>query len=418
LKTRVINIIPHPPAYEYIGDNERPEINWDTIDGAWVGMWRGDWSDLLGCQILKLTKEFDYEVWRPDLRAHKIYSHKFEDGLVHRTFPAYLKFFFYGIKFRTLIESPEIISGIYREKETHKIILHLNSDPTILLNSRIISIFGDLPIVNSFHGVFLSPKKESFKLRKNVFTTINYLSNYRNLKKHLNNLDFITYQNNKHLEYLDSIDYQGQRERITMGCDFNFWVPGNKEISKKNFGLASNTKVFSMASRFNSLKQIDKMIDAFTGIAKNSSYNFILLIAGHGEKEYEEYLMKISHELSMKGKLKFTGYLEGKKMLKLYQASDVFITSSIMEGCSVSVIKALACEVPILSTKVGGTYELMKQYGAGKFIETRDYSSWKEELGKILSGERINILKREIAKNFFHWPNIAGKFISIYRRLK
>ncbi|MFW9875653.1 MAG: glycosyltransferase family 4 protein [Candidatus Thorarchaeota archaeon] len=417
MKAKIINILYHLPIYEYIWNNERPEINWDISDGSWVGIWRGDFPDQLGSEILKLTKEFEYEVWQPDLRADRIYSHRFNDGILHRKFPALYRKKILGIKFLKILESPEIINTLHKEKKMYKTIIHLNSDPTIFLNSRIISTFGNLPIINSFHGVFLSPKAELYKLRKNFFTTIGYFYKYRDLKGNLTNIDLITYQNNKHVEYLKSINYKGQIERITMGCDFNFWVHGNKEISKKEFNVVSNTMVFSMASRFNNLKQIDKVIDVFTEIDKNGDYNFILLIAGRGNKEYEEYLINVSRELSRKGKLRFTGYLRGTEMLKLYQASDFFISASIMEGCSVSVIKALACEVPILSTKVGGTYELMKQHGAGKFIETQDYENWKTELGKILSGERIKVMDRKIAKDYFHWPNIASKFINIYNKL-
>lgn len=75
------------PAYKEYANKSRPAINWDTPEDSWVGIWGYDWSDQLASEILKLTNEFEHEVWQPDMRADKIYSHTFKNGLTHRMFP-------------------------------------------------------------------------------------------------------------------------------------------------------------------------------------------------------------------------------------------------------------------------------------------------------------------------------------------
>ena len=85
---KVIHIMNHPPTYEEHANKPRPSINWDTPINGWVGIWGYDWSDQLASEILKVTNEFEHETWQPDLRADKIYSHTFENGLTQRMFPA------------------------------------------------------------------------------------------------------------------------------------------------------------------------------------------------------------------------------------------------------------------------------------------------------------------------------------------
>jgi glycosyltransferase involved in cell wall biosynthesis len=418
MKSKVINIIHHPYAYEYINNDERPDINWDTPGGSWVGIWRGNWSDILGSEILKITDKFLYEVWLPDLRADKIYEHRFKNNLIIKIFPANYIFRPHGIKINRYIISTAMIEQLNAEIIKYKVILHLNCDPLLPLAYNIISNFKGTPIILSLHSDVKSPHELITTPRLNVLSTFNYLSQLLRIRKILKYINAITYQNNGQYSYLKIIGYNGLSRKLTMGCDFDFWVPGAKGNAKSILGISQDTFVISMASRFNELKQIDKVIQALTLIDKNDEFNFVLLIAGHGENKYLEYLVNYSTDLNTKKKIRFLGYLSGEDMLKVYQGSDLFISASTSEGGPVSVIKALACEIPVFSTKVGGTYDIMNEKKVGMFVDIDDFSEWKIQLSKILSGYKIEILDREIAKEKFHWPNIAVKFIELYDHCK
>ena len=412
---KIINVIYHLPDYDSYINEPLPAVNWKTPEGSIVGIGGGNFADLLGSEILKVTDEFEYEVWQPDLRADKVYSHKFRDGLVQKRFPACYKKTFHGLKIVQHLQSPELVNSIFQNKNGN-VIINLNSDPSIPLNMQIISKATNFPVLITFHGVFKNPYLEIFKFRKNILASISFYLRYKKLINNIQHIDFITYQNKQHLEYLDNL-YSGPKKRLTMGCDFNFWKSRDKNEAKKYFGVKPKTKVFSMASRFNSLKQIDKIIEVFTALDKCSEHNFKLLIAGHGNEEYEKYLKNIGGALLGKDKLLFTGYLKDNELLKLYQASDLFISASTSEGCSVSIIKALACEVPVFATNVGYTSEIMGQQSAAKIVEIKDYTNWKEEIEKILMGEPIGLVERKKAEELFHWPNIAKKIVNIYRLL-
>ena len=93
MKKKIINILHHPPPYNLYHNDTPPKINWTTPEGNWVGIWGYDWPNQIGNEILKITDEFDYEVWQPDLKADKIYSYEFENGLVHKLYPAYKRNF-------------------------------------------------------------------------------------------------------------------------------------------------------------------------------------------------------------------------------------------------------------------------------------------------------------------------------------
>ena len=78
-------------------------------------------------------------------------------------------------------------------------------------------------------------------------------------------------------------------------------------------------------------------------------------------------------------------------MKKLYQASDLFISSSSESG-PVSVMKTLACEAPVMCTDVGGEDDIMAGHNAGILVNPFDYKQWKEKIIELLKGKEVNIL--------------------------
>ena len=92
--------------------------------------------------------------------------------------------------------------------------------------------------------------------------------------------------------------------------------------------------------------------------------------------------------------------------------------NSTNEGCPVSVVKALACDLPVFTTDVGHTAEVLKQEKSGVVVSVFDYSLWEEKLTEILKGKQVVKLDREIAYNHYHWGSIAQKFNEIYLSLE
>ncbi len=127
-KLRIINIMNHEPNYVAFSDKPRPEVNWDVPKRSWVGIWGYEWQDLIGNYVLKRHRDVQYEVWQPDYRADKVYSHTFDNGLVHKNFPARKVLFPFGLKLRKAIFSKDIITALKEIDTTHQnIVLQINA---------------------------------------------------------------------------------------------------------------------------------------------------------------------------------------------------------------------------------------------------------------------------------------------------
>jgi glycosyltransferase involved in cell wall biosynthesis len=392
----------------------RPNINWDTSSGTWVGIWGYDWPNLLGNAVLSQSSEFEYEVWQPDLRADKIYSHIFENGLIHRLFPARHKKKIYGFKVINELCCRSILDELKNKTANKDMIVHLNGELSSF-NGNILEDIEHVPIVFSFLGEINLPSTRFFTKTKNVLSKINYFFNHLWVKKHINKIRCITYQNDKNLDSLKKI-YKGRLEKITMGCDFNFFKKLDKNICRQELNLPLDRFIMVTTANFTTNKQIDKFIKILIGIMEK--YDFLYVHIGQGTKKYEECLKKLAEPLLRKDKIRFMGYLQKGPLLKYLNSADLYVLPSLSEGSPVSIMEAFACELPVFSTRTGNTAELMEKENSGALVEIKDYKQWAWELKKIIKTKHLpKALNREFAKEYCDWKNIAKRFIAIYQEL-
>lgn len=95
----------------------------------------------------------------------------------------------------------------------------------------------------------------------------------------------------------------------------------------------------------------------------------------------------------------------------------MYVSVSTGEGASVSVMKAMACGLPVLSTLVGKTSERMHRYGAGKLVPIYKYDEWKIAIEEILENGLPRVLGRTIARDVYDWPHVARRFVNLYDSL-
>jgi glycosyltransferase involved in cell wall biosynthesis len=414
MKTRIINILPHKPDYDYLKDKPRPAVNWDTADGQWVGIYRNEIPDKLGEEILKYTDEYEFEVWQPDYRADKIYSHRFDDGLVHRLFPAKDLQKLHGIKLRQEIHSPVMISFLKQYAQEHKIILNLNGDFGTI-NFEVLKECGEYPVLQTFRGTLHLPGNLIFKPRLNVAASISYFLKHLKVKKLTKEIDYIMMQNEEYLEDLKDL-FQGPVDMVTSGCEFDVWKPMDRQDARQALGLPLDKTIFFTSSLLIPIKQLDKLIQVLTALSKQ--HDFLLLVSGHGEQEYETYLHEEGRELMARDMLRFVGYLTGDELRKHYCAATAFLHTSVSEGGPVAAMKAIACETPVIITDIGNVAEQMRANGSGKLLDPHDYIQWEKVLAGILQGEVPELFPREEGRKLYDWQEIAKKFVETFRKLE
>lgn len=417
MKPKIIALMPHGPPYHY-APGELPDVRWERPDGGVVGFWPREWLDILGAEVLKATDRYDWEVWQPDCRANKIYSKTLDTGVTHRLFPAEERPARTWIWLQDGIFSETMISHLRK----------LQGDPIVLMiygtygfrvpfYHEFLRIFGParrFPIFMRSGGMFKTPISEMQGLHRPL-TYLSLIVEHFQLKRVLRYADVISEQSESGLGEVRRL-FDGRIEKLTMGCDFDFWVPvpsaGTKESLQKELKIPQEKVVFFASGNFVPRKQFDKLIGIFREIQDRD--DFFLIIAGHGDEAYTKILASLIEPLAKQRKAVLHPFVTGEALRNLYWASDLYVSVATDEGGPASVMKAMACGLPVLSTPVGETADRMKEHSAGRFVPVKGYEKWSEAVLEILNKRMPRTLDIRIAREAYDWPNVARCFVRVY----
>jgi glycosyltransferase involved in cell wall biosynthesis len=201
---------------------------------------------------------------------------------------------------------------------------------------------------------------------------------------------------------------------LTMGCDFAFWTPpeaDGRAAARADLGIADQRTVLVTAAFLRPIKQVDRLIEACLALGPRTDYT--LLVIGQGDADHVAALRRLGGPLLADGRLRFEPYLDPVALRRRLWAADVFVCASRAEGASVAVMEALGCGLPVLSTPVGGTFEVLQRERAGAVLPAGAFAQWPAVLRTILDGQRPAPLAREVARAAFDWPIVAKRVVSI-----
>ena len=100
----------------------------------------------------------------------------------------------------------------------------------------------------------------------------------------------------------------------------------------------------------------------------------------------------------------------------------MFIAVSTRESFGVSVLEAAACEIPAITSNIGGLVEVNKNNETGFVINADDPSQLAESIIKFYEDEELRFnfgksaRKRVIEK--FNWKDNINQMLNIYQKFK
>tara|TARA_Y100001968_G_C19288368_1_gene682915 strand:- start:594 stop:1007 length:414 start_codon:yes stop_codon:yes gene_type:complete len=77
-------------------------------------------------------------------------------------------------------------------------------------------------------------------------------------------------------------------------------------------------------------------------------------------------LNELASTLNIADRIEWTGWLDPQSLSHFYRSLDVFVFSSGQEGLGISGIQAMACGVPVVSTRCGGPEDYVIDGVTGK----------------------------------------------------
>lgn len=206
---------------------------------------------------------------------------------------------------------------------------------------------------------------------------------------------------------------------IPNGVAIDVFAPASPLDARRQLGLPAEGFLALYTGHLIARKGVDVLLRAFAQALARQANARLALVGGGPE---ETALRRLAAELGIADRVHFAGYQDLPSMPAWYQACDVFVMPSWAEGLSLSVLEALACGRPVVTTWPDeGSHDAVLPGETGWLVHYGEV----EELARTLTEgadsaenrQRLGHNARHLVESRFTWPRIAQETLRIYQAL-
>lgn len=143
--------------------------------------------------------------------------------------------------------------------------------------------------------------------------------------------------------------------------------------------------------RLNPIKAHTDLIEAVVKLVKKG-FDVHLKIAGEDElggNGYRVHLEKVIQEKGMTDRVQLLGAVSETSIRQHLQDAHIFALASLNEGTSVAIMEAMAMELPVICTAVGGTPKLIINGINGILVEPKNSEAIADSIAHILMDSKL-----------------------------
>jgi glycosyltransferase involved in cell wall biosynthesis len=163
----------------------------------------------------------------------------------------------------------------------------------------------------------------------------------------LRDVDAVLVENDAMLKHVRSLG-QLNVVKAPPGLDTDLFRPGLG-------GWRRDGYLLSVCRLGDARKGLDRMVLAYAEMVRLDAGVPDLVLAGLGE--LAPTTVQIVRSLNLTSKVRVRSNLSPEELVDLYQGASVFLQTSFEEGLGMSVLEAMACGLPIVSTDTAGSRE-------------------------------------------------------------
>lgn len=190
-----------------------------------------------------------------------------------------------------------------------------------------------------------------------------------------------------------------------------------KNNMKEKLGLEKKT-VLLYTGRLSKLKNIPFMINGFAEALRENK-DLVLMLVGEGP--FKNLLINQTKRLKIQDSVFFIKAVSQDRLAEYYSMADMFIITSSYDNFPNSVLEAMACELPVIGTNVGGIPMQIKHKKNGLLVKSNNTKQLKESILTLTSNKelckKMGKINKEVIKKTHNWEKCADKFLQVYNEV-
>jgi glycosyltransferase involved in cell wall biosynthesis len=190
--------------------------------------------------------------------------------------------------------------------------------------------------------------------------------------------------------------YRLEKERITViypGYNPIFRPASKAAVAKVRRIYSLSPRIIIHVGSISGKKNLSTLVKAFYILKRDSMFDGKLVLIGRIYRKGEDaQLRKLIIGLGLEKEVVFTGPVPDAHLPPLYSSATLAAFPSLYEGFGIAPLEAMACGVPIITSRVGGLMEVVDD--AALFVENPlDENEWAAAMSQLVKDQ---VLREEM----------------------
>ncbi|MGG1661843.1 glycosyltransferase [Brevibacillus sp. NRS-1366] len=186
---------------------------------------------------------------------------------------------------------------------------------------------------------------------------------------------------------------------------------------RAEWDIPEDAFLFGTVARFVPVKGLPILLDGFAQFVRDTeNAPFLVLIGDGSERGILEAKVR---ELHLENRVRFTGFRQD--IPACLHAIDGFVHSSLYEGLGYTIIEAMASEVPVVASNVGGVKEFVFHRETGLVVEPGDPAALAQAMEQLYTSAELreSLVNNALEKveDSFTIQQMTEKILALYRKL-
>ena len=183
-------------------------------------------------------------------------------------------------------------------------------------------------------------------------------------------------------------------------------------------GISQGSVVFIFIGHILKKKGVFDLLEAFREVVRRQVDPYLILV-GHGKDA--KLLSKEVSKTRIRERIHFIGTRKHEEIPGWLSMADVLVLPSYGEGLPNVVVEAMACQRPVIATKVGGIPEAVVDGKSGVLVGSKNPIALTKAMERLARDEKLRnqmgIVGRQIVLKSFSRIKNTENLIMVYKSL-
>lgn len=285
---------------------------------------------------------------------------------------------------------PLFYQDYQRIKDLRLDVIHTHTEFTIGLFGQFMANRLKIPMLHTYHTMYEDYTNYILRIKRGRGLVKRFMRHTS--KRYVRHYDAVVVPSLKTEKALRSYGIKNNIHILPTGIDlakFPHYEKDDLHLAelRQRLGLRDSTKIVLSLGRVSEEKSVDAIIIQMAALAAKIS-DVKLLVVGDGP--FMGQLKRITREKGLEGLVQFVGRVPWEEVPYYYSLANVFVSASKTETQGLTILEAMACQVPVVVYEDDNVADLINDGVSGRLFKT------SEELTQCLESVLADPEKAEL----------------------